>query len=256
MSGFAIDSSILQSVGLLLAVLLGLISISFVVAYTINRALRRWLKTGALFIAGATQTSIILAGIYQIALYFGAEPTVVLAAIAILTAGVSLSAEGAFANFLSGMILVMTNRFSVGEQVTIGDTTGIVKQISLFAVTMQVNTRGIVTIPNRVAAETVPINHTRLEGIELSLNFPFYNAHNIDLAIETIRQAVGAIAGIHEKYKILHGWDNNCETYALVVRVIDYTKRREVLSELSMAVTKALREANLPLGSVTFIKMT
>lgn len=207
-----------------------------------------------MFLAGAVQTAILIGGLYQIALYSGMDPVVILAMIAIASAGVSLAADNAFANFLSGMLLVLNKRFSVDDQVTIGDLTGVVKQISLFAVTLQVNTRGIVVLPNRLVAESTIINHTELRGVELVLSLPFYDAHDIGKATNVIRQAVTGHDGIQEKFKILHAWNAGVEQYAVIVRVNDYAKRREVLSELSIRITEALRKEDLPLGSVSFFK--
>lgn len=251
---FRLDTSTLNRIGLLIVLFIALIVVSFLAGYLTNRLLRRWLRTGAMFLAGAVQTAILIGGLYQIALYSGMDPVVILAMIAIASAGVSLAADNAFANFLSGMLLVLNKRFSVDDQVTIGDLTGVVKQISLFAVTLQVNTRGIVVLPNRLVAESTIINHTELRGVELVLSLPFYDAHDIGKATDVIRQAVTGHEGIQEKFKILHAWDAGVEQYAVIVRVNDYAKRREVLSELSIRITDALRKEDLPLGSVSFFK--
>lgn len=251
---FRLDTSTLNRIGLLIVLFIALIVVSFLAGYLTNRLLRRWLRTGAMFLAGAVQTAILIGGLYQIALYSGMDPVVILAMIAIASAGVSLAADNAFANFLSGMLLVLNKRFSVDDQVTIGDLTGVVKQISLFAVTLQVNTRGIVVLPNRLVAESTIINHTELRGVELVLSLPFYDAHDIGKATNVIRQAVTGHDGIQEKFKILHAWDAGVEQYAVIVRVNDYAKRREVLSELSIRITEALRKEDLPLGSVSFFK--
>ena len=251
---FRLDTSTLNRIGLLIVLFIALIVVSFLAGYLTNRLLRRWLRTGAMFLAGAVQTAILIGGLYQIALYSGMDPVVILAMIAIASAGVSLAADNAFANFLSGMLLVLNKRFSVDDQVTIGDLTGVVKQISLFAVTLQVNTRGIVVLPNRLVAESTIINHTELRGVELVLSLPFYDAHDIGKATNVIRQAVTGHDGIQEKFKILHAWNAGVEQYAVIVRVNDYAKRREVLSELSIRITEALRKEDLPLGSVSFFK--
>ena len=249
-----IDISTLNRIGLLIVLFIALIFGSFLVGYAVNRILQRWLKTGSMFLAGAVQTAILIGGMYQIALYSGIDPVVILAVIAIATAGVSLAADNAFANFLSGMLLVLNRRFSVDDQISVGDLTGVVKQISLFAVTLQVNSRGIVVLPNRVVAESTIINHTQLAGIELSLTFPIFDSHDIGKATATIREAIEGHEGIQEKFKILHAWDAGVEQYAVIVRVKDYAKRREVLSELSIRITEALRKEDLPLGSVSFLK--
>ena len=251
---FDIDSSTLQRIGLLVAIFLALIVVSFVAAYAINRVLRRWLKTGALFIAGATQTAIILAGIYQIALYSGANPTVILAVVAIISAGISLSADNMFASFMGGLQIVLSDRFSIEDQVTIGDVRGVIKSISLLTTTVQANDLGIIVLSNRNVADSQITNHTRLDGIELSLIFPMYDAHSIAQAKKIINDAIVDHPGIKLNPKILHGWDNGSERYAVVVRVIEYAKRRDVVSDLSIRITEALRSEGLPLGSVNFLK--
>lgn len=56
--------------------------------------------------------------------------------------------------------------------------------------------------------------------------------------------------------KVLHDWTPGGEAWAVVVKVADYSKRRETMSKLSVALTEELQREGFPLGVVTFYKET
>ena len=250
----SIDIASIENAGWIAVLFVLVLLASFVVGATVNKLLSKRLPTSALFIAGACQLGIVIGGSYWLAIYSGVNPTLVLAVIAIVSAGVSLSGEQAFSSFIGGLQIVTSDRFKVGDQVTIGDVTGVVISISLLTTTIQVNTRGIVVLSNRNVAESQITNHSAIRGVELSLTFPMYDEHSISKATATIHAAIDGHEGIYEKFKILHAWDTGCEQYGVIVKVKDYGKRREVLSDLSIRITESLRKEGLPLGSVSFLK--
>lgn len=135
--------------------------------------LKRFARNSAVFISTALQGGVLLGGSYYILINAGVSPVLLLALIAIASAGLSLSADGAFSNFIAGLTVTLDGRLSIGEQLTIGDITGIVVRVGLLNTQIQVNTRGMVTLSNRTVCDSTLVNHSRLkDGIELSMVFP------------------------------------------------------------------------------------
>lgn len=75
---------------------------------------------------------------------------------------VSLGASSLVGQFVSGLILIYSRAFKIGEYVQIGDVEGTVAQIGLFATKVHTNLREEVSIPNsRLVGEHVK-NYSRL----------------------------------------------------------------------------------------------
>lgn len=231
----------------------------FVVAWVIRfftyHAARRLSRTHAAYVASALQFGIVVGGLYGIAVYLKINPTTVLAVVAIVTAGIALAAENAIANMIAGAVILASAKFAVGEQVTIAGTTGQVESIGFANVTIASNTRGLVTIPNVAIVGDSLINHSRLPAIEISMVLPFFDTHDRRRADALIRQVLFAHK-LDAGCKVLHDWTPGGEAWAVVVKVADYSKRRETMSKLSVALTEELQREGFPLGVVTFYKET
>lgn len=231
----------------------------FIAAYIVRSFVyhlaRRISRTHAAYVASALQFGIVVGGLYGIAVYLKINPTTVLAVVAIATAGVALAMEQTIAGMIAGTVILANGKFSVGEQITIGDVTGVVESIGFNNVTIGVNTRGLVTIPNVAIVGDSLINHSRLPAIEISMVLPFFDTHDRRRADALIRQVLFAHK-LDAGCKVLHDWTPGGEAWAVVVKVADYSKRRETMSKLSVALTEELQREGFPLGVVTFYKET
>ena len=250
-----IDINIIKQSFYIAGAVIGLFLISFIVRYVASLILGKFARTSALFVSSALQLAILIGGLYYILTYAGVSPVVVLAVLAIITAGISLSADNFFQSFLGGLQIVISNRLNVGEHITINGVTGQVKSIGLFNTTLQINNMGIVTLSNKSVNDAQLVNHSRLaEGIELSVLVPMFDTHDRQLAIETIVNCLKGYDAIQPNIKVVHSWATGSEVYTVIFKALDYTKRRDVASKVSQKVTDALVEASLPVGAVTFIK--
>ena len=231
----------------------------FVVAWVIRfftfHVARQLSRTHAAYVASALQFGIVVGGLYGTAVYLEINPTTVLAVVAIATAGVALAMEQTIAGMIAGAVILANGKFSVGEQITIADVTGVVESIGFNNVTIGVNTRGLVTIPNTAIVGTTLVNHSRAAYVEMSLTLPMFDSHDRRRADALIRQVLFAHK-LDNGCKVLHDWTPGGEAWAVTIKVADYNKRRETVSKLSVALTEELRRENFPLGVVTFYKET
>lgn len=229
----------------------------FLAAYGIRflayHAIRRWSKTHASYLASAIQFALIVGGLYGEFTYLGVNPTVILAVIAIFTAGISLASDQAMGNAIAGAVILANGKFSVGDQVTLGDVTGVITEMGFANIAVSVNTQGIVSIPNSAITGSTVINHSRAATVDMTILLPFHDDHDRKKAKVLIEEVL-ALKGLGTGAKILHDWTSGGEQWAVVVKVGDYGKRREIMSALSVALSDNLLSAGFPLGAVTYYR--
>lgn len=231
-----------------------LIVASFVVGRLVYISLKRPFKNGSLFLAGTVQLVLIVYGLYGIALYAGIDPTMILAAIAIITAGISLAADGVFASFIGGLKLVITNPFDVGDYITVDGTHGQIKSIGLLSTVMHASSKGVIVFSNKTVSDTTIINHTRLGGIEVAIMIPMFDTHDIKSATERMKYILKDKDTILPGTKVLYEWTGSGEGYNILIKVKDYSKRKEVASDITTTLTSDLRDCGYPIGVVSFYK--
>lgn len=227
--------------------------VAWVARFLTYHTLRRALRTQAAYLASTVQFGIVVGGLYGTAIYLEINPTTVLAIVAILTAGVALAAEQTISNMIAGAVILANGKFAVGEQITIGDVSGTVENIGFGNVTVSVNTRGLVTIPNSAIVGSTLTNHSKAGHVELVAVLPMFDVHDMRRADALIRQVLFALE-LDNGCKVLHEWTAGGQQWAVVVRVRDYGKRREIMSRLSVMLTDELTKEGFPLGPVTFVK--
>lgn len=238
-------------VGLFAAVIAASVLTRFLVRY----ATKRLAKSSSLFLASALQFAVAIAGFYYVALWLGTSPGILLAVVAIFSAGIALAADNTAADMIGGAKLIAFNPFSPGEFVTVEGNHGQIIEIGLFSTKIQSNSKGIISVPNRTLSDTTSVNHSRLQGLEMTLTFPMYDDHDRDAAMTTISAAMGGVALIQASTKVLNEWTSTGEQYTVIFKAIDYTKRREAASQVSLAVGKALIAGQFPLGAVSFVRL-
>lgn len=222
----------------------------------INLVLRRLVNdTTRYFLAAFLQLVIIVGGSYKVLIYAGSNPTVILALVAIFSAGLSLSADHSFKNLIAGLSLAASGRVDVNDYITVGAITGQVKNVGLLSTTLYVNSKGVVTLANSDISESVLINHTRLPYYEMTIIIPMSDGHDISACTDLIRIVLNKCEHVQkDKFKIVHDWTTGGETYQIVFRIDKYADRREAAHEVSEMITSSLRFGDFPIGVVSFYK--
>ncbi len=76
----------------------------------------------------------------------------------------TLGSSGAIANLVSGIVLIYSRAYEIGDRITISDTTGDVMEKSLFVTRIRTVKNVIVTVPNAVILSGNVINYTPGKG--------------------------------------------------------------------------------------------
>lgn len=225
------------------------IGISLLVKFLALRSLIRIFPAGASFISTLIQVAIIVGGAYGIAVYMGTDPTVILAVLAILTAGFSLSADSTFKEILAGFKIVTSSKMRPGEFVTVANGIyGKIIEVGLSSTTIESPTLGMIFVGNHTITESQIINHSRLRNLELNVLIPMAKEHDRNYAISQIGRVLSGIQGWHGDLGIYHSWVPTGEQYKIVVSADDYDNSSTLASMISLHVTNSLVASGFPVG--------
>lgn len=250
----SIESTLLANAGLVVFYLFLTIAGSVVVKIVVRKALDRTSPASAGFIASIVQFAFVLGGLYLSVIAAGVDPNVILAIIAIMTAGVSLSADHSFKNIIAGAQIVANSKMRPGEWVTIGNGVhGVIQEVGLSSTIVASTTLGLVSMSNSTITENQIVNHTRLKNLEWVINFPMYDNHDRQRVIDIIHAVAEQVEGVNPDPIIQHTWTGSGENYEVVLKLKSFELRREIASMVSLSVTKALVDEKFPVGYATFM---
>lgn len=164
--------------------LLVVVVIAYVADKVASRALRRVLD-----VSNVPAASIIVnlarVGIWAIALtavlqpVFGIEPNAFITALGVTGVAISLGVQDTISNLIGGLFLMVGKVITIGDDVTIGTTTGKVTDVDLRSTTVRLRGGNTEIIPNSV------LNKTALAKLAPSnagsCSVPVYVRHGADL---------------------------------------------------------------------------
>ncbi len=136
---------------------------------------------------------VLIAGVLGM---FGVESTSFAALLAAAGVAIGMAWAGLLANFAAGVFLVLLRPFKVGDIITGGGVTGQVREIGLFATTL--DTRNNVRIfvgNNKLFADNI-INHSHNPHVRLELRAQIANGVNPFEVIARIRERVAQIPNV------------------------------------------------------------
>ncbi len=148
------------------------------------------------YIDSALKVAMRITLVIVILSVFGIETTSFAALLA--AAGVAIGAAwaGLLANFAAGAFLIVLRPFKVGDMITAGGVTGVVKEIGLFATTLDQpdNVRTVVGNNKLFADNIVNYNSNPNRRVELVAQL----AHSVDVAdaIQRLRERVASIPNV------------------------------------------------------------
>lgn len=168
----------------------------FVVCYLILRVVMR-LFTRILSRVNMDETiRKILLGAIKLILYFlvamvvidtlGMSVTSLLAAFSVVGLAASLAVQDSLSNLASGIMLLVTKPFKIGDYVEIDDVSGTVKMISLIHTRITTIDNKMIYVPNSKIIATKIVNYTQQEKRRVDLEI----SASYDAPIETVRQSL------------------------------------------------------------------
>jgi small-conductance mechanosensitive channel len=154
-----------------IGIFIGIIGLTFLVAYLVNRFFRRLIKkstahmnndpTNYLFFRHAVVAIVYIVG-FSIAIY--AMPDLrtlassLLAGAGILAVAVGFASQHALGNIISGILIVVYKPFRVNDQIRIRDMLGIIEDISLRHTVIRDYENRRIIIPNALISDEIIVN--------------------------------------------------------------------------------------------------
>ena len=111
-------------------------------------ASRRRLQTLSTTFRGIAQTVILFIGLLTFLVALGINITPILASAGVLGIAIGLGAQNLIRDFFSGFLILLEDQFSVGDAVKIGETSGVVEQLTLRATRVRGIDGSLTIIPN------------------------------------------------------------------------------------------------------------
>lgn len=140
-----------------------ILAVTVVIAYVIDRLARRVLHK-ALDVTEVPSASIII-NIARVAIWalaitsvlqpvFGIEPNAVITALGVTGVAISLGVQDTISNLIGGITLMVGKVLTIGDNITVGSTTGVVSDIDLRSTTVTKRGGNVEVIPNSVLSKT------------------------------------------------------------------------------------------------------
>jgi small-conductance mechanosensitive channel len=201
----------------------------------------------SLFFSNAAQFIITIVGVIIAIKFTGIDSTIILAMVAIFTAGLSLSLDSSFRDFLSGTKILLFDYYTIGDYVSFDEIVNAqVLKINIFSTTLNQLPKGQVVISNSKIADGIITNHSRVKSVRYFIEFPLIKVSDRDQIRKTILQTVEEQSHIvkNETY-VYHQLTTDGELFTAQVEIDDYVKRRDIASTISIAVINKLEELGL-----------
>lgn len=154
-------------VGLLLISLMLWFAAAFSLAFAVARVVRRSLSTTrkmsrllADFLSGAAFWLILFVSIMIVLSAHGINLTPLLAAFGGASFVVAFATQSTLSNLASGMLLMITRPFDIGDTVDVAGVSGKIRSVSMVSTNIQSNDGQMVVVPNKMVWESVIVNHS------------------------------------------------------------------------------------------------
>jgi potassium efflux system protein len=171
---------------------------------------------------------------------------------AAVTVGLGFGLQEIFANFVSGLIVLLERPMRVGDTVTVGDTTGTVTRIRMRATTITDWDRKELIVPNREFVTGRLVNWTLSDRV-LRLVIPVGIAYGSDTGLAEkllLRVAAGhpQVLKDPEPTAFFMGFGESSLDFELRVFLPSVDVRLETTSDLHLAIDRAFREAGIEIA--------
>jgi potassium efflux system protein len=169
--------------------------------------------------------------------------------VAAISFGLGFGLQEIFANFVSGLIVLMERPVRIGDTVTVGDTTGVVSRIQMRATTILDADRKELIVPNKDFITSRLVNWTLSDSIiRLVVRIGLPYGTDTD---EVQRLLLGVAADTPDALKypppkaVLVGFSEKTLDFELRVFVADVESLMPVRHRLNTAIEHALRDAEI-----------
>jgi len=145
--------------------------------FLVGRYASRWLQRALLhlemeppvreLIVRAARVAITVLFIIMALQNLGVELLPLIAGLGVAGAGVALAMQGVLSNLFSGLTIILTKPFRIGQYIAIAGEEGEVQSITLFQTTLSHPDRSQVVIPNRKIAGEILHNYGKIRQLNV-----------------------------------------------------------------------------------------
>lgn len=110
-------------------------------------------------------------GIVAMMIFLGTDPLKFLTSITIVAAAIAVTFKDYINNMINGLIIMFSDRLSLGDHIRVHDTEGKILDITLINVILQNEDNDMVMVPNSVVFSSVIVNQSKQNIKKLSIEF-------------------------------------------------------------------------------------
>lgn len=178
----------------------------------------------------------------------GVQLLPLVAGLGVAGAGVALALQGVLGNIVSGLTIIFTQPFHVGDYISISNEEGEVLDVSLFSTTLGHPDRSHVVIPNRKIVGEILHNFGKMRRLDLSVGIAHDGA--LDAALRVIDEVLRASPLVLQDPAPVVGVVRLADaTISIAIRpwvaVVDY---ETAIGEINRTVLEQLREQGIPIA--------
>jgi potassium efflux system protein len=172
---------------------------------------------------------------------------------AAVTVGLGFGLQEIFANFVSGLIILLERPVRLGDLVTVNNTTGVVTRIQLRATTITDADRKEMVVPNKRFITDEVVNWSLTDPtIRVVVNIGVAHGADIQLVQRTLIQVARRHPLVLKEpapSAVFRRFAENSLDFELRVFVPSFENSTEVLHQLNTAIDIAFRQAQIELAS-------
>ena len=149
------------------------------------------------FAASVVKWAILIVVLVAVLGLFGIEATSLVAMLGAVTLAIGLALQGTLSNLAAGFMLILFRPYKLGQMVDIGGTTGIVKDLNLFATELVTLDNVQIIVPNGQAWGSIIRNYSAHSTRRCDMEFGIDYGDSSDKAAKIITDLADADARIH-----------------------------------------------------------
>lgn len=138
------------------------------------------------FLASVARYAVVIITILAILSQFGVETASIIAVLGAATLAIGLALQGTLGNVASGVVLLITRPYHIGDLVEINGETGTVERLDIFSSRLNTLDNKALIIPNGQVVSSTIINYTANDTRRFEINVGIDYDDDINLAIKTL----------------------------------------------------------------------
>jgi small-conductance mechanosensitive channel len=184
-------------------------------------------------------------GVIGFMILIGTDPREFLTSITIVAAAIAITFKDYITNMINGLIIMFSDRLSLGDHIKVQDAEGKILDITLINVILQNEDNDMVIIPNSIAFSSIIVNQSKQNIKKLSIEFEMaaHFGHTPEYLESYLNKAVeGYTENIIAQGLTVKTLDINKDIIRFKVQVLlnryDKLKEREIRRALNTAIIK------------------